>query len=441
MKPITSRRALLKNTSLAATGAVLTSAMTGQVFAAESNTIKIALVGCGGRGTGAAINALSTSGPTQLVAMADVFPDRLQRSLKSLSDKFPKQVNVPVERQFIGLDGYRQAIDCLDGSDVVLLTTPPAFRPMHLEYAVAKGRNVFMEKSFGVDVPGVRRVMAAGEVAKQKNLKVASGLMSRHSAPLEAAIEQVHNGAIGDVITLWAYREHGPVGYHPRGPQESELAHQVRNYSCFTWLNGSFLLDWLIHNIDVCCWVKNAWPVSVQGQGGRQARIENDQLFDHYSVEYSFADGTRLMAQGRHMTNCWNFFGNVIHGTKGCAVLGEGIEKPRLYKGHLPTAENQIWDYKQKYASAYQIEHDLFFDAIRSNKPYNEADRSARSCLTAIMGRMAAESGQQITWEKAMLSNTELAPGLDNLKWDGAAPVQPDSQGRYPVAIPGRTQV
>ena len=285
----------------------------------------MALVGCGGRGTGAAVNALSTKGPTKLWAMADVFDDRLavQPARRSPSSS-RKQVDVPKERQFVGLDGYKKAIDALGPGGVVLLATPPAFRPIHVEYAVAKGCHVFMEKSFAVDAPGIRRVLKAGEEAAKKNLKIAGGLMSRHYTPLEEAVEQIHDGAIGEVITCWAYREHEPVGFTPKSPGESELAHQIRNYSNFTWLNGSFLLDWLIHNLDVCCWVKDAWPVSAQGQGGRQVRTEPDQLFDHYAVEYTFADGTRLFAQGRHMTGCWGFFGDVIHGAKGSAVLGEG---------------------------------------------------------------------------------------------------------------------
>ncbi len=220
------------------------------------------------------------------------------------------------------MDGYRKAIDALDPGSVVMLATPPAFRPIHLEYAVEKGMHVFMEKSFAVDAPGIRRVLRAGEEAAKKNLKIAGGLMSRHYKPLEDAVEQIHNGAIGEVITCWAYREHAPVGFGPKAAGESELAHQIHNYSNFTWLNGSFLLDWLIHNLDVCCWVKGAWPVSAQGQGGRQVRTVPDQLFDHYAAEYTFPDGTRLLAQGRHMADCWGFFGSVIHGAKGSAILG-----------------------------------------------------------------------------------------------------------------------
>ena len=309
----------------------------------------MALVGCGGRGTGAAAGALGTSGPTKLWAMADVFDDRLQTSHQALAKQFGKQAELPKERQFIGMDSYKKAIDAIGPGGVVLLTTPPAFRPAHLEYAISKGCHVFMEKSFAVDAPGVRRVLKAGEEAARKNLKIAGGLMSRHAQPTEEAIGQIHHGAIGEVITCWAYREHAPVGtfyrFFSKQSGTNELAYQIRNYSGFTWLNGSFLLDWLIHQLDVCCWAKDAWPVSAQGQGGRQVRTEPDQLFDHYAVEYTFADGTRMMAQGRHIAGCWNYSGSLIHGSKGTVHTGEGVYKPRIYKGYKQRREDVTWQY------------------------------------------------------------------------------------------------
>jgi predicted dehydrogenase len=312
---------------------------------------------------------------------------------------------------------------------------------MHLEYAVEKGCHVFMEKSFAVDAPGVHRVLKAGELAKQKNLKIAGGLMSRHSRPIEETIRKIHDGAIGEVIVSYVYREHDPVGFLPKPPEMSELAHQIHNYSNFTWLNGSFFLDWLIHNLDVSCWAKDAWPVSAQGHGGRQQRQEPDQLFDHYAVEYTYADGTRMVAQGRHMTGCWGFFGNVIHGTKGLALVGEGIYQPKIYSGHLAQPKNLIWEYKGPPSNCYQFEHEMLFDAIRKDLPYNEAERCAKAAMTGIIGRMAAESGKQITWEDAFASNLELAPGLDRLTWESNPPVMPDAQGKYPVAVPGMTNV
>ena len=441
LESTTSRRKFLKQTSGALAGAALASSIGVRAHAAEQNTIKVALVGCGGRGTGAAANALSTRGPTKLVAMADVFAHRLDGSLKNLSKQFVQQVDVPPERQMLGLHAYRKAIDTIAPGGVVILATPPAFRPIHLEYAVAKDCHVFMEKSFAVDAPGIRRVLRAGKKAAAKNLKIAGGLMSRHYKLLEEAVQQLHEGIIGEIITCWAYREHASVGFTPKSPGMSELAHQIRNYSSFTWLNGSFILDWLIHNLDVCCWCKNAWPVSAQGQGGRQVRTRPDQLFDHYAVEYTFPDGTRLFAQGRHMDNCWGFFGDVIHGAKGSAVLGEGIPQPRIFKGHQQTSANQIWQYEGPRCNAYQNEHDLLFEAIRKNKSYNETERSAYAALTGILGRMAAESGKMITWEQALASDLVLAPGLDHYTMDSDPPVVPDAQGGYPVAMPGQTKV
>lgn len=435
------RRQFLKTSTTLAAGAALAGAVARPGYTAENNTLKIALIGCGGRGTGAAAQALSTKGPTKLWAMADFFAQRLDSSHKGLSGQFAGKVEVPPERRFVGLDGFKKAIDSLDKGDVVLLATPPAFRPIHLEYAVQAGRHVFMEKSFAVDAPGIRRVLKVGELAKQKNLKIAGGLMSRHYKHLDEAVQQIHGGVIGDVITAWAYRMHGPVGVSPRPPGGKELAYQIANYSCFTWLNGSFIVDWLIHNIDVCCWVKDAWPVSVQGMGGRQVRQDADQLFDHYAAEYTFPDGTRLFAQGRHMTKCYDFFGDIIQGAKGSAVLGEGIPKPRIFKGHNQTSENLIWQYKGPDCDPYQVEHDLLFDAIRTDKPYNETERCAKSCFAAIMGRMACESGQMLTWDDALASNLSLAPQLEQLTMDSDAPVMPDANGRYPVAMPGTTKV
>lgn len=437
------RRQFLQTSSTAVASVAVAGVLARPGYAAENNTIKIALIGCGGRGTGAASQALSTAGPTKLWAMCDAFESRVQGSLAGLKQRHASQVDVPKERQFTGLDGYKHAMDSLSKGDVVLLATAPAFRPIHFAYAVSKGLNVFMEKSFAVDAPGTRRVLETGKEASAKGLKVATGLMSRHSPALEAAVGKIHEGMLGDIITCWAYRMHGPVGISPKQPGMSEMAYQITNYSNFTWLNGSFIVDWLIHNIDVCCWVKNKWPVSVQGMGGRQVRQDADQLFDHYGAEYHFDDGTRMFAQGRHINNCWDFFGDIIHGTKGSAILGEGQPKPRLFSGHQPTSENLIWSYKEQARDQYQIEHDMLFDAIRNDKPWNETERSVKSCFTAIMGRMACESGKMITWEDAFNSNVELAPGLDQLTLQSPPPASavPTADGKYPVAMPGLTNV
>jgi predicted dehydrogenase len=200
-------------------------------------------------------------------------------------------------------------------------------------------------------------------------------------------------------------------------------------------------VDWLIHNLDICCWVKDAWPVSAQGQGGRQTRTQPDQMFDHFAVEYSFSDGTRMFAQGRHMPGCWGEHGDIIHGTKGCAVLGEGKFDPLIYRGYTQTPDSVTWRYEGQRGNFYRFEHDALFEAIRQDKPHNETERCAYAAMTGILGRMAAESGKLITWEEAMASNLELAPGLDQFTMDSEAPVQPDSEGRYPIAMPGFTKV
>jgi predicted dehydrogenase len=442
----TTRRDFLKTSGGAIAGAALAAplALPRPGYAAEDNTIKIALVGCGGRGTGAAANALSTKGPTQLVALADVFPQRVENSFRELNKAYASQLDLPPDHRFIGFDAFKKAIDVLGKGDVVLLATPAAFRPIHLDYAVAKGVNVFMEKSFAVDGPGVRRVLRAGDLAAQTNLKVASGLMWRHDPPREEVVQRIHDGAIGDVILLRTYRMHGPVGFRPREAGETELAHQIMNYSCFNWLNASFFVDWLIHNIDVCCWAKNAWPVSAQGQGARVARTHPDEMLDQYSVEYTFADGAMLLAQGRHVSGCWDIFSDFAHGTKGSAVLMENLAaaKSRIYKGQSPTSETLLWRYQGPAENPYQREHDLFFDAIRNDKPYNETKRAAETCLVSIMGRMAAESGQVINYDQAMASNLELAPGLEQItSLDAPAPIVPDASGKYPIPVPGQTKV
>ena len=442
------RREFLGHSGSILTGAALVAAISERAYAGENNTLQVALVGCGGRGTGAVDNALQTPGPTKLAAVADLFPDRLASSLRGLSGHSEK-AHVPPQRRFIGFDAYKKAIDAVAPGGVVILATPPAFRPIHVEYAVERGCHVFMEKSFAVDVPGLRCVLKAGQEAARKNLKIAGGLMARHNPLLQEAMRRIHDGAIGQVVTGWACRFQGGLPFIPRRPGENELAHQIRNYSSFTWTNGSALLDWCVHDIDICCWAKDAWPVSAQGQGGRQMPNTPGQVFDHYAVEYTFADGTRLSAQGRHIPNCLDRFIDVVHGTKGSAYLasvGDGSINPKLYRSWQQTSENQLWPVGKHHHDGrdivgYQNEHNLLFEAIRRDLPYNETERCVKSAMTGILGRMAMESGKEITWEQAMASNLELAPGLDQYSMDSPPPVTPDAAGRYAAALPGVTRV
>jgi predicted dehydrogenase len=444
------RRQFLEQSGGLLAGAALVSIISRGAFAGENNTLKIALVGCGSRGTGAALNALSTKGPTKLFAMADAFADRLSGSQTWLSQQLAQQADVPQQRRFIGLDAYQKAIDAVAPGGVVILATPPAFRPMHLEYAVAKRCHVFMEKSFAVDPPGIHRVLKAGEEATKKNLKIAGGLMVRHNPHVQAAIQQIHNGAIGPLSTAWVYRMQEALPFVARRPNESELAHQIRNYNAFTWTNGSCFLDWCIHDIDLCCWVMDAWPVSAQGHGGRQASDTPGQVYDHYTVEYTFADGARMLVQGRHMTNCWMHFIDMVYGGKGSAYLcsvADGAANPRLYKYYTQTPQQQIWpaDNRRRNpleaANCYQTEHDLLFAAIRQDQPYNETERCAKAAMAGILGRIALECGKPVTWDQAMASNVELAPGLEHYTIDSKPPAVPDAQGRYPVVIPGLAEV
>jgi predicted dehydrogenase len=284
------RRDFLKRSGHLATASAL-AALGPRLYAGESNTIKLALVGCGGRGTGAVADAFAAKGgPVKLYAMADLFEPRVQRSFAALTKDHARKVDVPPGRRFVGFDACKEAIDCLDPGDVVLLTTHAAFRPLMFEYAVEKGVNVFAEKSFATDAPAVRRWLKAAEASERKNLKVGVGFMWRHSEARQETIKRIHDGAIGDVHTLRIYRVHGPVHCPPLPAGANELVFQLQNPNSFTWVSSGFFIDWHCHNIDVACWTKGAWPVSAQGFGGRCYEAAGSQ-FDHYTVEYTFADG------------------------------------------------------------------------------------------------------------------------------------------------------
>ena len=437
----TSRREFLKTSSTALAGATLLGAISARSYAAEDNTIKVALVGCGGRGTGAAAQALSTKGPTVLWAMADVFEDRLQPSLQRLS-KAAREAGGRARRAAVPRHGRLPQGDRLAG--------PRQRRPLgHAARLPADAPGIRGRKGdarvHGEVVrggrPGHPPRAPAGEEATKKNLTIAGGLMSRHAKCTEEVVRQIHDGAIGEVITCWAYREHGPVGFTPKTAGMSELAHQIRNYSNFTWLNGTFQLDWLIHQMDVCCWAKNAWPVSAQGQGGRQVRTEPDQLFDHYAVEYTFPDGTRMFSQGRHIAGCWDYAGSILHGSKGSAHTGEGVYNPRLYKGYRQTAENVIWAVQGTERPTRTRSSTICCSSPSARTSPTTRRSAAKAAMTGILGRMAAESGKLVTWDEALASDLELAPGLDQLTMESPPPVTPDAQGRYPVAMPGTTKV
>ncbi|MHC4622702.1 MAG: Gfo/Idh/MocA family protein [Planctomycetota bacterium] len=434
-----SRRDFLKLSGHLAVASALAPVAVHRCYAGENSTIKLALVGCGGRGTGAVADAFSTKGgPVKLYAMADLFEHRLTRSLNHLTKDFADRVDVPPERQFLGFDAYEKAIDCLEPGDVVLLTTHAAFRPLHFEYAVARGVNVFMEKSFAVDSPAVRRLLQAAELSERKNLKVGVGFMWRHSKARQEVIRRIQDGAIGDVHTLRIYRVHGPV-HCPRRPQNSnELVFQLQHPASFTWVSSGFFIDWHCHNIDVACWLKGAWPVSAQGMGGRCYEEAGSQ-FDHYTVEYTFADGTKLFAFSRHMKGCWQTYSDYAHGSKGSAVIMTrlGVPKPRIYKSHNMVAQELSWEYDQRDCNPYHAEWQALVDAIRQGKPHNEARRAGEANVAALMGRMAAHTGQYITWDQALKSDFQFVEDIDNMTFDTAAPIHEGPDGIYPAPQPG----
>lgn len=432
-----------------ATGGTLAAAATlwtpGAVHAAENSTIKIVLVGCGGRGSGAIRQALKADPQTKVWAVADAFEDRAKnivQSLKQIAENGElgkDQVDVTPERVFVGLDAYQKAIDTLSPGDVVILATPPAFRPLHFEYAVGKDLHVFAEKPVAVDVPGLNKIREIGKIAAKKGLKVAVGLNNRHYLRTEETIKAIHDGKLGDIVTCWVYRSQQPHRLGPVG-DFTPLQHQIRNIFCYDWLTGSFIVDALIHNLDICCWAKQQWPVAAQGVGGRIARTDKDQLIDFGAIEYIFADGKKMMLQTRTMPNVWHFFQANIQGTQGCTQVGEGVRDPRIYKGFdmVSNKREVIWEPTTPNYDSYQKEHDRFFDAIRKDIAWNEIERSVEATYVAVLGRMAMETGQYITAEKGWTSKFQYAPNVASLTMDGDSPVMPDKDGNYFMPIPGQ---
>jgi len=437
-----SRREFLEQGSKVAAAAALTGAAVPRVHAAENNTIRLALIGCGGRGSGAAGNAMSSpNGPVELYAMADLFENRLNSSHRALSKQFEKQVNVPEERRFLGFDSYRKAIDCLRPGDVAMLTGYAGFRPGQLEYAVEKGINVFMEKSFAADPPGVRRVIKAGEEAEKKNLKIAAGLMCRHSVNRQELIKRIRDGQLGEILLIRAYRM-GPVG--PLGPKpadEKELFWQIRNFVRFLWVSGGLFAEMDIHQIDEICWLKGECPVEAHGVGGRAANsTDTSQNLDSFAAEWTFADGTKATDVVRYLPSCYNEFATYVHGTKCAAQFSGNIHAGtvQIYKDQRIDRDNIVWKAPKEARTPWQAEWDVLLDAIRNDRPHNEAKRAALSNLTDIMGRAAIHSGKVITWDEAMASNFQFCPNIDTMDENTPPPIQPDAQGRYPVPVPGQ---
>ncbi len=424
----------------------------GAVHARDGDTIRIALIGCGGRGGGAALNALSVKrGPMQIVAMADAFAEKVQSCHDGLKEERPDAVDVPPERRFVGLDGYRGAMDCLRPGDVVILATPPAFRGVHFKYAIEKGLNVFIEKPVCVDGPSARLMFELNAEAQRKNLKVAVGLMGRHSPAMQELARRVQDGELGEIISQYGYRMQGTIVTFRSPPKPaglSEVEYQIRRFHSFLWASGGAYNDFFIHIIDHLCWMKGAWPVQARALGGRHYREGAkgvryiDQNLDSYGVEYTYPDGTVMTFDGRCMDGCEEKFSSAMHGTKGCAVVsasGDYGMPSRLYTGHNFSKANMIWESKVPPAlqNPYQNEWESFVDALRDDKPYNEVKRGVEASLVCCMGRMAAHTGQPITFEGMLACEHDFAPGIATLTLDGPAPVVADADGNYPVPRPG----
>jgi len=464
-----SRRDFLKTGGRLAAGSALAGVALPHVHAGEDNTIRLALIGSGSRGSGAVVNAFSSpNGPCKLVAMADIFANRLEGSHKVLSGQFPDQVDVPPERRFVGFDSYKQAIDCLrPGVDIAMLTTYPAFRPTHLAYAVAKGVNVFMEKSFAVDPVGVRRVVQAGEEAQKKNLKIAAGLMCRHSVNRQELMKRIRDGQLGPVQLIRAYRMEACGPMTGRRPEDlSELLWQIRNRTHVMWVSGGLWTEMDIHQIDEICWLKDdQYPVSAHGICGRAANSRDlGQSLDSFSVEYTFADGAKAYDVVRYIPKCYPEFATFVHGTQRAAQFSGTVHAGtcHIYKDQrcVPvkvtakyntqtkqysydeeaTAKRDdiLWQAPKENYTCWQAEWNVLLDSIRKNLPQNEARRAAYSNLTALMGRAAMHMGRIITWDEMLKSNFELCPNIDAMSENSSPPVQPDADGRYPAPVPGQ---
>ena len=421
-----SRRAFLKGTAAIGGTIAAMSSLNPVVHASGDDTLRVGLIGCGGRGTGAASQALMADTRVKLTAMGDLFEDQLQLSLKTLNEarNLDTKIDVPRERQFVGFDAYKQVL--ASGVDVVLLTTPPHFRPLHLQAAVEAGKHVFAEKPCAVDAPGVHSVLRSCAEARRKGLAVVSGLCLRYHQPYVEVVRRIHDGAIGDVRTMIANDYRGGVWIKPRQPDWTDMHWQTRNWYYFTWLSGDFNVEQHVHNLDVCAWAMgDKYPEKAVGMGGREVRKgpEYGNIFDHHAVVYEYASGARLISNTRQMKGCKNDISVHMLGTGGSATLTER-------KNGVKISAKDEWVSRDEAKNLYQVEHDELFASIRSGKPINNGEYMAKSSLLAIMGRMATYTGQEITWDMAWNSREDLTP--PRYEW-GEIPAPP-------VAVPGSTK-
>ena len=428
------RRSFVKKTTIGA-GALLAVpySVDAMVNVGNVKKLKLCVVGCGGRGTGAAVQALRADKDVELVAMADAFQDTLDNSLKSIKEELDGEikVNVKQKNKFVGFDAFKKAIDI---SDVVILASPPGFRPLHFEYAINNDKHVFMEKPVAVDAFGVRRVLNSAKLATQKKLNVVVGLQRRYQKNYLALMDRVRKNDIGKIISGQVYWNSPGVWVRKRRNGQSEMEYQMRNWYYFNWLCGDHILEQHIHNIDVANWILNEYPVSANGMGGREVRkgLDHGQIFDHHYVEFNYSSGAVISSQCRHQPGTNRNVSERFQGTKGSV----SFKKNKI----IDLNGNEIYSYKQGGdKSPYQIEHDKLFKSIRDGNVINDGEYGAKSTLTAIMGRMATYTGQEIKWNQIMESDQNLVP--DNLDWSSTPPVIPNSEGKYPIPIPGVTDI
>ncbi|MFV0605450.1 MAG: Gfo/Idh/MocA family protein [Niabella sp.] len=440
MKNNTSRRKFVKNSTLIA-GGLMAAPLIGRTnfFSGSAGEIKVAVVGCGGRGSGAAMQALLTKQNVKIIALADAFRDRLddcynKLTAEDLSDmgvngNLKSKVDVPESRKFTGFDAYQKAISL---ADVVILATPPGFRPLHFEEAIKQGKHVFMEKPVAVDPAGVKKVLDAAAIAKQKKLNVVVGLQRRYQNSYRELFKR--KGLIGDLQSGQVWWNGGGVWVKKREPNQTEMEYQMRNWYYFNWLCGDHILEQHIHNIDVMNWFKNDFPVKAQGMGGRQVRTgkEYGEIFDHHYVEFHYPDGSIMNSQCRHIPGTMSKVDELLIGTKGKIYCGEAVI--RDHKG----AELYRFDRKNGN-DPYQTEHDELFEAIAKNQyKFADAEFGAKSTLTAVMGRLATYSGHEIDWDKTLNSGLDIMP--KEYSWNATPPTVPNADGFYPIAVPGKTK-
>ncbi|MGA2033495.1 MAG: Gfo/Idh/MocA family oxidoreductase [Thermoguttaceae bacterium] len=420
-----SRRDFLKGSTATAAGLALAGSLTigRTAHAAGSDRIKAALIGCGGRGNGAADNCLTADANVKIVAVADAFEGQAKGAAARLNRDWGAkgQAEIPADHVFVGLDAYQKAIDC--GVDLVLLATPPGFRPMQYEAAIKAGKHVFMEKPCCTDAPGFRKLMAANKLADEKGLKVGVGLQRRHDAGYLGGVKELQDGKIGAFVFSRVYWNGDGIWFRDRNPSMTELQYQVHNWYHFVWLSGDNICEQHVHNLDVGNWVKGDHPAEANGMGscilryvGRDPKKGMGQIFDNHFVEFTYKDGTKMYSQCRHIPNTWGGVSETIHGTKG--VTGPYGRGPKL-----------------KFGNPYDQEHYDLLQAIRNNTAYNEGWHGATSSFTAVLGRMATYSGQLVRWDDAVAKGTSDMP--EKLAWDVDPPLMPDKNGNYAIAVPG----